>query len=616
MKSGILYSFRHYVVFLFCIAICVTSSVIAQSSIKPAEDSILQLIEESNDDSLKMEWYNQLRRLTVYDAPEKSLIYVEKFGTLARKLNLDKKFYISRAYYGNTLIALGRYEEALPPLFEAERYFYEKDELVLLSSVFNSIAAVYEQTKRDSLAKMYFEEALQLANNEGDLARKALALNNLANVYFREGNYEKSRDYLEEVLAIKDFPHPDYLLKYKLNYANTLLKLKKLKDAEHIYLEILDNSVDSDNYTLCMTNKGLGSLYNMKKNYRLSSEHLLVAFQMAIAQKFEHEKAEILELLCEALAQQGKYKDAYKYMVNLQAMKDSLMGLEKDKNLIDALTKFDAQKKQQEIQLLEAQNQVKDLQIAKAAQTRWMLLLGLFGALLLAAFTVRMQVIKSRYSKTLESKNNTISKALDEKNILLREIHHRVKNNLQVISSLLKLQSQYIQDETALRALSEGRNRVNSMAILHQNLYKEDNLTGVDMEDYFTQLIEGLFDTYNMDEHRISLETKINSITLDIDTVIPLGLIANELVSNALKHAFQDMEHAILNVSLWETENTLYFMVKDNGVGLSESKADRPAGFGQKLIQALAEKLDAEIEMNSTKGTEVLLRIKDYKKVA
>src|SRR5690606_12446810 len=139
---------------------------------------------------------------------------------------------------------------------------------------------------------------------------------------------------------------------------------------------------------------------------------------------------------------------------------------------------------------------------------------------------------------------------------------------LQVISSLLKLQSQHIEDASAIRAIAEGRNRVHSMALLHQNLYQEENLTGVEMKAYFTRLVEGLFEAYNIRTGQIRMETDIQPMTLDIDTVIPIGLIANELISNALKYAFPtDTGNAKLFIGLRELQDELVFEVSDNGVG-------------------------------------------------
>ncbi len=583
----------------------------------PGEDSLLTLIACSDNDSLKMEWYNELRRLTIYENPARALTYIEHYGRLAKELKLDRKYAIAMAYKANCLIPMGRYEEALQSLFEAETYFYRQHDLTPLGSVYNSIAVVYEKTQRDSLARIYFSRSLDLAISNEDPARQALALNNIANIYYRSGDYRQSKNYLEKALAIQESLNKDYRIKYQLNYANTLLKLNMLTDADRIYKAVLTDPDVTYNFTRCLTLKGMSKLLQAQGKYKESALRIQEALQLAMDNGFEEEKLEILELSSTAFSNSGDFRKAYEMLAAYQVLKDSLTGTEKDRNLIESLTKYDTEKKQQEILLLESQNRVKDLEIQKAAGTRKLLLVGLLAAVIIIVFAVRMQVAKTRHSKVLEQNNKAISKALREKNILLREIHHRVKNNLQVISSLLKLQAQYIRDESALRAISEGRNRVNSMAILHQNLYKEDNLTGVDMKDYFTQLLEGLFDAYNIDRDRIRLSTEIHSLTLDIDTVIPLGLIANELVSNALKHAFEGIPDATLHVSLWEEKEALYFKVRDNGIGIgSDSIENEKGGFGQKLILTLAEKLEAEIKTTSTAGTEVLLKIRDYKKAA
>lgn len=580
-------------------------------------DSLLCVIAESDDDSLNMERYNIIRRALIYDSPEKALIYNKKFGELAQKLGLERKHAISKAYEATSYIPMGQYDEALKSLFIAEKYFSENDDFSPLSSVYNSIAAVYERTERDSLAEVYFRKGYDLALQNEDVPRQALALNNISNIYYRAGNYEKSEELMEQVLSFKEVLNTDYTIKYNINYANSLLKLEKYQKAERIYNEIIQTEGELDNFTECVVYKGLGRLRLLQKRGEEAVKHLQRALQLSDQFNFEEERIEILQYITDAYTLIQDYKNAYQYQKSYHFAVDSLMTAEKDKNLIDALTKFDTEKKQQEIELLSTKNELKDLQLQQASQFRWFLLLGIIGLVIIAFFLIRLQYIKSRNNKLLQQKNQTISKALDEKNILLREIHHRVKNNLQVISSLLKLQSQYIQDETAITAIAEGRNRVNSMAILHQNLYQEDNLTGVDMNEYFSNLIEGLFDAYNIESDRIKLETKIHSLTLDIDTVIPLGLIANELVSNALKHAFENVSDATLLVQLWEEDNCLYFRVKDNGVGFKASN-DKiiPSGFGKKLIHALAEKLEAEVESQTHNGTEIVLKIKDYKKVA
>ena len=137
-----------------------------------------------------------------------------------------------------------------------------------------------------------------------------------------------------------------------------------------------------------------------------------------------------------------------------------------------------------------------------------------------------------------------------EREVLLKEIHHRVKNNLQIISSLLNLQARFIKDKSAVDAVQEGRNRVKSMALIHQKLYQQDNIQGINMPEYIENLSRALLTSYKIKGDRITVDRKVDAIYLDIDTAIPLGLIINELLTNSLKYAFPENEKGELKISL------------------------------------------------------------------
>lgn len=288
-------------------------------------------------------------------------------------------------------------------------------------------------------------------------------------------------------------------------------------------------------------------------------------------------------------------------------LNDSLYRTGQDVALFEVQSAYEKTIQDETIARLDAEQESALIQL-KAH--RRIIALTLIGLLFVAGLCIGLYKMYRR----LRLVNGQLSKTVQEKNILLREIHHRVKNNLQVISSLLKLQSGYIKDDSAIQAIAEGRSRVQSMALLHQNLYKEDNLTGVNMKEYFDNLIQGLFDTYNISDHRIVLHKNISALTLDVDTVVPLGLIANELISNALKHGFPDQSSGNLYVDLHEDDRQLVMKIRDDGTGLSISRENE--GFGTKLIQSLSQKLEANITTRTVHGTEVILRIKDYKKAA
>ena len=292
-------------------------------------------------------------------------------------------------------------------------------------------------------------------------------------------------------------------------------------------------------------------------------------------------------------------------------LKDSL--LLKEKLLGDALESAnDFQKKQlsDESQLRESLARTNDLQKEKLSQERILrlsLIIGLSTALILGGI-ILSQFLRQR------KKSMIIAKQSEEMQTLMKEIHHRVKNNLQVISSLLDLQSISIRDQQAAEAVKEGKNRVQSMALIHQDLYNERNIKGISVKHYIDSLTQGLFHSYNIKQGRIELHTDIDDLTLDVDTVIPIGLILNELISNSLKYAFKNKESGHLWVSLKKEEKSLLLKVKDNGPGFpSEFNWNNSQSFGMKLIRAFTQKLKARMEVYNDHGACVEMNIMKYK---
>ena len=199
---------------------------------------------------------------------------------------------------------------------------------------------------------------------------------------------------------------------------------------------------------------------------------------------------------------------------------------------------------------------------------------------------------------------------------MLKEIHHRVKNNLQVISSLLGIQSRQIKDTAVLDAIREGRARVQTMSLIHQDLYSKDNLTGIGIKNYFDKLSQSLFDTYALSKDDINLTADIADIVLDIDTVVPLGLMLNELITNALKYAFPSGCGEI-HVKIYESDIGLVLSVRDNGVGMDHPDNIKDGtSFGFDLINSFVEKLDGELEIRVDQGTEIRAILKNYQKAA
>ncbi len=199
-----------------------------------------------------------------------------------------------------------------------------------------------------------------------------------------------------------------------------------------------------------------------------------------------------------------------------------------------------------------------------------------------------------------------IEDSLKEKDILLREIHHRVKNNMQIISSLLNLQSAYFQDSEAVNVFKESQNRIRSMALIHEKLYQSGNIAGVKLGDYVQDLASHLMSSYSLDSTKIRLTTDIENVSLGIDTAISLGLIVNELLSNAFKYAFPNGASGEIKLSYKPTEgNTSTLIIHDNGIGFPKNIDFRQTdSLGLQLVNTLVEQLEGNIELNRMNGTE------------
>jgi PAS domain S-box-containing protein len=199
-----------------------------------------------------------------------------------------------------------------------------------------------------------------------------------------------------------------------------------------------------------------------------------------------------------------------------------------------------------------------------------------------------------------------IKSSLREKEVLLKEIHHRVKNNLQIISSLLNLQSAHIRDPRALEVFKEGQGRVRSMALIHEKLYQSDDLARVDFSEYISNLAAYLFRSYEVNAGGVRLDVKAEDVMLGVDTAIPCGLIINELISNSLKHAFPGGKGGSINITLRPAgPERLKLCVSDDGVGLPpDFDVRQTASLGLQLVNTLAHQLGGAVEVGGGVGAE------------
>ncbi len=559
-------------------------------------------------------YLSELHKITKAESPIK---YYEKFEhELVNHLNIqiDSSVYVGglRAY-ANYLIQKGDLYQAAQKLLKVKNYF-PNNKIFSLPRIetYLELSQIYLDLKNQKLAEKYLNQAIKVCDNEGyQKFRDTRCVDQRAKILARSGQYNKVIDLLEG--SIKQYG------KISINESLTKQMLVHLGDAylNENKMPLAKESLNKAS-AIKVKNSGINAANELlKANYLFHSgmhkeaiDIGLSNLKFCVEENLVSQKPSNLFLLYQIYNANGNKSEALKYHEQYHALDDSLYQSGQQLGISELQTEYEVGIREEQIKTLNAKNSLTSTEL-KAQKT--ISVISAFGLILLSYFLYNQYNL---YNK-LKLQNELIIKSNEEKNVLLKEIHHRVKNNLQVISSLLKLQSRYIKDDNAVRAIAEGRARVQSMALLHQNLYQDDNLKGVNIEEYFSNLIQGLFDAYNIEEDTITLKVDIDPLILDVDTVIPLGLISNELISNALKHAFHGIENGELFVSLKEREDKLILIVKDNGVGKSKKiKPESGGGFGKMLIQSLSSKLEAEIHETQNNGTTVKIVIHDYKVAA
>lgn len=235
-----------------------------------------------------------------------------------------------------------------------------------------------------------------------------------------------------------------------------------------------------------------------------------------------------------------------------------------------------------------------------------------WGSLALTGFTMedrRLFLLRiSDISKQKETEDHIIQ-SLHEKEILIQEIHHRVKNNMAVISSLLQLQSGYFKDPALAEVFRDSQNRIKSMALIHEKLYQSSTLSKVEMESYIKELTRTLYYTYSAGKVQLEINAQASNVFLDINSAVPCGLIINEVFSNACKHAFQGRDKGRIDILFHSEQEVFHLEIRDDGIGLSsEASPDKMQSLGMNLVEALASQLGASLEYLGNPGFGVRLR--------
>ena len=573
------------------------------------------LLAGATDDNVRVGIYNDLAWEYSFFAYDSAVQYVEKALSLSRQLSDPYWEAVSLEMKAILMEMSGRSEEALK-LYLRVIPLRESVGGRGLENTYNNMAVIFRNQENFEKAYKYFELSYLMELETESAEGIAGSLVNMALVKMRMGDLDSVPDLFRKasrITAINNDLNVQGMC--YLNFAE-YFTLTGQPDSALFYYKLGYVIADrlQDYGSKAVAAYGLAEVSHANGNHVRALEYLDESEAMARSINSVQYIKRTYGLRAEVLFGAKRYKEAFEEQRRHMLAKDSLISLEVLGITNELETKYESERKERQITELKL-TMAEGALNAEASRNQRNFLFFLSVLMVMAvgfiAYRYRHQ---QKTAVILTEKNKTIELALKDRETLLKEIHHRVKNNLQVVSSLLSIQGREITDSKALEAVNESKNRVKSMALIHQYLYGDHDLKSIDMQQYIVQLSKSLFGAYRVDHDMVELRTEVEPIMLDVDTAVPLGIILNELVTNALKYAFPEGRAGTLTVSLKELNSKLELRVKDDGVGL-DAVDPSDLSFGMKLLNAFKSKLNAEFETKNENGVEAIYTIGNYKRI-
>jgi len=521
---------------------------------------------------------------------------------------------------GVAYLQMGAYKESLENSLQAvkllERY---NDNSVLSAEIYNYVAITYNQLQDIKRSNDYFQKAYRISSRFNETELNTMILTNIIQTFINLNKDKEAVLYvkkLEKGIDKMDESSRIMLISRALRVYTEVFDFKSAKKYNDEAIKKLKEQESGNNINLILYPSIIRYLiksaqYTKARNY--------VADYKKISEKNKDKKKlqEIHLILFQLDSIESNFLSAIHEYKLQEKYKDSLFSQEKNKQIAELQIKFETEKKDKDLVLKEQQNKLLrkqgELQKTKLSKANLLKNIG-FGSMVLFLIIIVLLYtgyrIKHKTNRILESqkgeinqKNAILQKLVVEKEWLLKEIHHRVKNNLQMVMSLLKVQSHHLKDPAVISAIKESQNRIHSMSLIHKKLYQSENVMSVNMSVYIQELVEYFQSTFDMGRG-IQFSLDLEAIELDTSQAVPLGLILNEAITNSIKHAFVNKESGLISLSFKNIDgNYLKMSVKDNGIGISADLNDFDFNsLGMKLIRGFSNDLDAKLVIKNENG--------------
>lgn len=479
----------------------------------------------------------------------------------------------------------------------------------------NNLGTSYAEDLVTDTALQYLKGGLKWSQQIFDTANIARFYYNIATYHSTLNEYDLTLKYLDSSIAYCRLIPDSFqvAIRYDL-YAFVLLERKQYANSIFynnrslkIYLDLKDSTSVANIY-----NK-IGRVYLKSGNTRKALSNLKVAERLKDATA-NYYLSDTYGFLHQALSKEKRYQEAYQVLLLQQHYEDSVQLARESKQWesLELVEEYERLKLNQEKASLEL---LQERQSEQERQYILVLILVIGIVIILIVFLIKLRNGNRKMQDqqiSIFEKNALLKESIQEKEALLKEIHHRVKNNLQMISSMLGMQEMLVDDEDVRQVLEQGQSRIQAMALIHQQLYQSEQLGNIDILEYLDNLI-GYLQQVNTTDCEVDILLDLaEEVKLDIDDVIPLGLIISEVISNCYKYAFQNQNCGEIKIDLKKnSDNTYLLVLRDNGVGYPENfNVSSSKSLGMKLIQILTHQIGGEFNCFNENGAIVEIHFK------
>lgn len=608
---------------------------------------LLQALQNTNKTREFHFYYSNVAYLNCKDGNyDQAIIYSKKASDLSLKNGDWDNYILNTTNYALNLSVNHEIDKAIVVLNKIDSVALTKKSKYR-ASVYYVFAYVNSGISDYPRAIKYANKALSIEQNK---INKGKLYHLISHIYSSLKNYKSAIEFNKLSLQI----HNDNII-YKYQEAIILYDMGRYKKALNLLLNFKNPEyIDFNNNNLYY----ISTCYYRLKEYELANKYidkrLKIGFarrgieipskvlkakiatalnQTQIAKKYINQsldllkdddyfelKIEVFKVKQELEERSGNYKSALLYNKKITAIDEANNKYYKKNKLQQLQVELDVKEKNNRIINLQIAQVKKQIELKNEKDSIKFMFLEIFFLSLITLYFIFNQIMIRKKNRAISAVNsklqvekNITQKSLLEKETLLKEIHHRVKNNMQLVISLLKIQARDSKELSIENFIEVSENRIRSMALIHEYLYESENINYVNFEEYINRLSSSIRSSFS-NQSNIKLETEIKNTHFNIETAIPLGLIINELVINAFKHAFAGKDQGVIKIILFKDEDLHHLIITDNGIGI-DTIQENGSSIGLKIVKLLVSQINGQMQIKNDSGTRFSIQFKDINSI-